>query len=348
MNRKTKRAVLLWIGSTFIVLGGAAFAVMRLGDPLHRVSTPIQPVVIEEPELLPLPDEPPASSQSEDVAQEATTEAPPPRRLPEGVERAGLVETDKPYWEVLDHQNVEWVRDEWTTLLIQNRMKLDYTVIPTFSRNWEWVRDGRKLKVQFHSEEGAKKDILSRKKLGKFAVQMISLPAEEFDQALQLVHLLLEDGHYAYLHRAEQKYDGKTVYRVRVGFYQNLEQAQVIGQEIFEKYGQEGAFSQDYWAVIPTSRELSRNLIDLQQPITKPWTIELPLYADMENALSDLPKFVEQTDFTYLSQRFDPDSQTMSYRLRVGFFETAGEARSTMYQLRRYYDGFGNGKIKKL
>ena len=82
------------------------------------------------------------------------------------------------------------VTENWQTILIQNHHKLDYTIIPEYARDWEWIQDGRKIKVQFHTEVDAMKDILSRKKLGKFAVQMMSLPVTEFPKALELLQLL--------------------------------------------------------------------------------------------------------------------------------------------------------------
>ena len=39
---RTKRIVLLWLGTTFLILGGAASAVMSLVDPKNHVSTQIQ------------------------------------------------------------------------------------------------------------------------------------------------------------------------------------------------------------------------------------------------------------------------------------------------------------------
>ena len=117
---------------------------------------------------------------------------------------------------------------------------------------------------------------------------------------------------------------------------------------MFEKYSKSGEFTGDYWAAVPTSRELSRNLIDLQQPITKPWTIELPIEEDLTTASALLPNFIEHTDFSYLSQRFDRETNKLQFLIRVGFFETTGEARSTMYSLRNHYSGFRNARIVKL
>ena len=340
----TKRIILLWIGSTFLILGGVAFAVMGFVDPGSRTSTQIQTVVIEEVESLPLPDTAVAPTLTGDV----TESTPTPALMPSEALRAALLEVDQPYWEVIDRSNLGLATEGWQTVLIQNRLKIDYTVVPEYARDWEWVRDGRKIQVQFHAEIDAMQDILSRKKIGKYAVQMVSLPASDFSKALRLQQLLMADGHYAYLQRSEEQYAEQTWYRVRVGFFQDAEEAQLIGQEIFDKYSKSGEFSQDYWAVLPTSRELSRSLVDLQQPITKPWVIELPLQDSFAAAMEILPKFVERSDFSYLSQHFDPETQKMQFRIRVGFYETTGEARSSMYGLRNQYDGFRNARIVKL
>ena len=340
---RTKRIVLLWLGTTFLILGGAASAVMSLVDPKSHVSTQIQTVTIEELQSIPF-----EVDSSEVSGDNATQVVEPALSLPQGAVRAALLEVDQPYWEVIDRQRLGMVTENWQTVLIQNHHKLDYTIIPEYARDWEWIQDGRKIKVQFHTEVDAMKDILSRKKLGKFAVQMTSLSVTDFPKALELLQLLVQDGHYAYIHRTEDKFEGMVWYRVRIGFFQGAEEAQLVGQEVFEKYSKSGEFTGDYWAVAPTSRELSRNLIDLQQPITKPWTIELPIEEDLTTASTLLPKFIEHTDFSYLSQRFDRETNKLQFRIRVGFFETTGEARSTMYSLRNHYSGFRNARIVKL
>jgi hypothetical protein len=53
---------------------------------------------------------------------------------------------------------------------------------------------------------------------------------------------------------------------------------------VFEKYSKSGEFTGDYWAVAPTSRELSRNLIDLNNRLPNPGPIELPIEEDLTTA----------------------------------------------------------------
>ena len=106
--------------------------------------------------------------------------------------------------------------------------------------------------------------------------------------------------------------------------FQGAEEAQLVGQEVFEKYSKAVVYW-SYWVVAPTSRELSRNLIDLQQPITKPWTIELPIEEDLTTASTLLPKFIEHIDFSYLSQRFDRETNKLQFRIRVGFLRQLGK-----------------------
>ena len=169
-----------------------------------------------------------------------------------------------------------------------------------YARDWEWIQD-RKIKVQFHTEVDAMKDILSRKKLGKFAVQMTSLPVTDFPKALELVQLLVQDGHYAYIHRTEDKFEGMVWYRVRIGFFQGAEEAQLVGQKCLRNILKAVSLLEitGRW---PTSRELSRNLIDLQQPITKPWTIELPIEEDLTTASTCYPSSLNtQTSVSYPS-----------------------------------------------
>jgi hypothetical protein len=115
---RTKRIVLLWLGTTFLILGGAASAVMSLVDPKSHVSTQIQTVTIEELQSIPF-----EVGSSEVSGDNATQVVEPALSLPQGAVRAALLEVDQPYWEVIDRQRLGMVTENWQTVLIQNHHK---------------------------------------------------------------------------------------------------------------------------------------------------------------------------------------------------------------------------------
>mgnify|MGYP001269346706 CR=1 FL=1 len=172
----------------------------------------------------------------------------------------------------------------------------------------------------------------------KFSVQLVSIEDDQFQLAVSLMSRLLHAGHYAYLHRTDAEFDGKFWYRVRVGFFKNLEDALTTGKKIFEKFKDEELFSENFMPVQPGPQELSRPVIDLRQPLNKPWVIELPLYDVQNKALKDLAELNTEIDFSYISQKLkSASSGKLEYRIRIGFFETRREAGGTIYRLKKKF-----------
>ena len=133
-------------------------------------------------------------------------------------------------------------------------------------------------------------------------------------------------------------FEGKFWYRVRVGFFKNLEDARLVGGKIFEKYQNDDLFSEKFWPVQPGTQELSRPVIDLRQPLNKPWVVELPLYSSQSDALEDMAELNTETDFSYISQRLKSSSSgKLEFRIRIGFFETKREAGSLIYKLKKKF-----------
>ena len=62
-------------------------------------------------------------------------------------------------------------------------------------------------------------------------------------------------------------------------------------------------FSENFIPVQPGPQELSRPVIDLRQPLNKPWVIEFPLYDVQNKALKDLAELNTEIDFSYISQK---------------------------------------------
>jgi len=249
-----------------------------------------------------------------------------------------LVETDTPFWNVFPINSAGVSVENWHTILVQNRFKIDYTITPHVPREWHLVRSNNSIRVQFRSELFEVKDILARKKRGKYSIQLISIEHNRFPLAVYLLSRLLNDGYYAYLHRTDAKFDGKFWYRVRVGFFKNLEDARTTGKKIFEKYRGDDYFSTKFWPVQPAPQELSRPVIDLRQPLNKPWVVQLPLYSSQDDALKDLAELNTETDFSYISQKLESASSgKLEFRIRIGFFETKKEAGRTIYRLKKKF-----------
>ena len=261
--------------------------------------------------------------------------------ISEDTEFSHLIETKSPFWNVFPISSPGVSADNWHTILIQNRSKIDYTITPLAPRDWHLVRNNNSIRIQFRSELSPVKDILARKKRGKFSLQLISVEQERFPLAISLLSRLLNDGHYAYLQRSESKFKGKIWYRVRVGFFKNLEDARSTGKKIFNKYKSDEYFSSKYWPVRPGSQELSRPLIDLSQPLNKPWIIQLPYYKSQAAALEDMAELNHETDFSYVSQKLESDSSgKLNFRIRIGFFETRKEANRKIFSLKKKFSRF--------
>jgi len=257
--------------------------------------------------------------------------------ISEDTEYSHLVETESPFWNVYPISSPGVSAENWHTILVQNRFKIDYTITPLASRDWHLVRSNKAIRVQFRSELLAEKDILARKKRGKYSIQLISIEHARFPLAVSL----LNDGFYAYLHRTDAKFEGKYWYRVRVGFFKNLEDARTIGKKISEKYQGEDYFSTKFWPVQPGPQELSRPVIDLRQPLNKPWVIQLPLYSSQADALKDMAQLNIETDFSYISQKLkSASSGKLEFRIRIGFYETKKEAGRMIYRLKKKFPQF--------
>lgn len=261
--------------------------------------------------------------------------------ISEDTEYSHLVETESPFWNVYPISSSGVSAENWHTILVQNRFKIDYTITPLAPRDWHLVRSNKAIRVQFRSELLAVKDILARKKRGKYSIQLISIEHARFPLAVSLLSRLLNDGYYAYLHRTDAKFEGKYWYRVRVGFFKNLEDARTIGEKISEKYQGEDYFSTKFWPVQPGPQELSRPVIDLRQPLNKPWVIQLPLYSSQAEALKDMAQINIETDFSYISQKLESASSgKLEFRIRIGFFETKKEAGRMIYRLKKKFPQF--------
>ena len=268
------------------------------------------------------------------------------RIVPELVSHGALIESAELPWNVIFSNSEDSDSSQWHTILIQNEHKWDYTIFPRDSRMWQIAQSVTGLKIQLMNEVEEQDDILSRKEREKYAVQILSVERRHFSGAIQILHDLVHDGYYAYMHRTKEKFKNRYWYRVRVGFFKTTEAAQGIGEEIYFRYRDKIDLSKNYWAVLPTQRELNRQLVDFQALRSKPWFVELPLYDSQEKAVEDLPELTDISDFSYLAYKLMDEK--FQYRIRLGFFETHNEAQNKLGQLRKMRDSFEQAKPVKL
>ena len=268
------------------------------------------------------------------------------KELVKTLEHAALVETSNELWNIVTASNKENEGSQWQTILILNNHKWDYTILPIDSGQWKIVKTENKLRVHLTGDMEEEQDGVSRQHKGKYAMQMLSVEQKYFARALKVVQDLVHDGYYAYLHRTREKFEDKHWFRVRVGFFESVEEAQAMGQEIYFRYRDVIVLPNNYWAVLPSPRELNDELVDFQAQQNKPWLLELPLYDSRENAIKDLPDLTNIADFAYLAYKLEAGK--IQYRMRIGFFETQDEANQLLQQLRQVRATLGNAKSIKL
>ena len=317
----------------------------------------IEEPIEEEMEITILAPAPPANPLVTDDASPTETQSsrtpPPPATkqsttaetdsLLETLEKAALVETSGAPWQIVTAGQA-LLPQQWRTIVIFNGRKLDYTILPQNVGMWEIVESGDQLQVQLipdMPEETTLPDPEAR-----YAVQVLSVERPHFNRAVQLVHDLVNDGYYAYLQRSREEFENKHRYRVRIGFFKTMEEAQYMGEEVYFRYRDVKDLPDSYWVVLPSSSELDQRLIDFQAQQNEPWMLELPIYNSKTRAVADLPGLIEIADFTYLAYR-QRDEQ-IQYRTRLGFFETQAEARNQLESLKKIRPALANAKLMKL
>ena len=265
---------------------------------------------------------------------------------------------------IIEEENFRWkiasdgdsVEDEWKwkTILIQNRAKINYTIFSDETNQWRINIDSGQRLMYSSSEE--KKSVMSfdRSRKKRFALQLISMDSNQLEKAIETVRFLVKEGYFAYVYRTEDKIRTSAskkpqyFYRVRVGFFERESEAFAMGQEIFERYQSKQIFPPDYWAVLPSFRELNGELIDFGIQRSKPWIIQLAKYEDRNLAIQNLKSVTSTVDFSYISQKKHSNG-TMSYRTRVGFFETEKEAQKILARIQTKNEGaFRKASLIKL
>ena len=229
---------------------------------------------------------------------------------------------------------------EWKTILIQNKDKINYTLVSEKTGDWlVIINSGRKLKIRPFNQEKSKQLLQSGKK--KYALQLMSLELKNLTRAIEIVKLLINDGYYAYLYRTKNRIKTKTgkkqfFYRIRTGFYLSDKEALEIGAEILEKYKEKNLFPKDYWPVLPSYNELSGELIDFGIQRSRPWVIQLNEKEDLNKAKEEFQKASVFVDFSYIALN-DVDPKKIKYRTRLGFFENKAKAKTKLIQIQKEF-----------
>ncbi|MBP46040.1 MAG: hypothetical protein CL925_16775 [Deltaproteobacteria bacterium] len=342
MNKNVSWTLLIFIWSGVILLTFTAYRLVRIQTYDLQQEIMVRQTLQWEEDGIDLIDETSISSTDNKSIAENSSE---PIAM---TNRSALVEAGDSYFNIFDQHINEQPLDQWMILVLQNHLKINLPLTPETSRDWEWALAGDKIRIQFRSELDARKDILSRKKQGKYSVQLGSFKSDNFTEAISWTRRLIDEGYYSYLHRTEEKFEKKYWYRVRVGFFKNTEDALEEGLKIQQRLRQSIQIEGRIWSVIPDSREMSRELINLKQPRNKPWVIQFPVYPKQNKALEDLALAALMSDFSYLSRKIDGKTLEPEFRIRLGFFETSSEAKKQKYKFARQWSIFKKSHIIRL
>jgi len=256
---------------------------------------------------------------------------PPPTPAPmaPGEARSYQVRKGDNLWDIASKGDLVDSPWEWRTILIQNKDKIDYASVSAEDGRWRVkVEPGEVLTVR-HAEAPAPSEPVKK----KYAVQLVSLEEHQLDRGLEIVKALLADGRYAYLYRTRVK--GKAWYRIRSGFFTTKAEAEQAGDAIRERFAKRRYFSDPYWVMLPSDRELRGELLQFGAQRAKPWVIELRNRPSRQMALEDLRKVSDLGTFAYISRRPQDRARSEVFRTRVGFFATREEATAVYARARR-------------
>jgi cell division septation protein DedD len=288
-------------------------------------------IIVEElPEEEPVAEEEPVVVVVEPV-KEVVAEKPADPEF----ENSYIVEEGDNLWKIAKKQDVLDDPWKWKTILVQNRDKINYTIVSADTGKWTVMVDPGKRLVIKPKEEEISDTSFNKSRKKRYALQLMSLNLDQLKTAIDIVKFLINDGYYAYLYRTREKIRSQSTgtlqyfYRIRVGFFENESEARKVGAEILEKHIDKRLFSNDYWAVLPSYRELSGELIDFGIQRTKPWIIQVSERKNRADAIDDLGKLTSLVEFAYISQKKVQEGG-FRYRIRAGFYETREEAQTAL------------------
>jgi hypothetical protein len=270
------------------------------------------------------------------------------------MENSYIVEEGDNLWKIAKKKNVLDDAWKWKTILIQNRDKINYTIVSEETGQWKVMVDaGKRLIVKPQENEKTKTSFKKRRKK-RYALQLLSMNVNQLELAVDIVKFLIKDGYYAYLYRTREKIRSQSTgnlqyfYRIRVGFYETSNEAKKIGATIVERYAGKKLFSHDYWTVLPSYSELNGELIDFGIQRNKPFIIQLSKRDNRTDAINDLSQLTSLVDFSYISQKKVKEGGFL-YRIRAGFYETREDAQKTSNNIQSKSQGlFPDARILEI
>ena len=167
----------------------------------------------------------------------------------------------------------------------------------------------------------------------KYALQLLSAPEKNLKRAVDIVKMLLADGCFAYLYRFE--HEGRSYYRVRVGFYETKEEAEAAGKAIHEFYADKKVFPKEYVVFLPSFREMRGERLDFGVQKSHPFVIDFPQRQSREQAMEDLKNVAPAIEFAYIAEKQDEAAGTKVYRARAGYFRTEETAQNLIQKQNR-------------
>ncbi|MCP4749723.1 MAG: hypothetical protein GY866_02415 [Proteobacteria bacterium] len=364
-EQPAKRSIIIWGVPVVILLALIVLLIMELtGDEETAVEparttqeTAIQPtdeqgVTIEVEPILETKQE--EVGTGTEVAAMQTTEEEEGAALSDEKEQSYIVEEGDNLWKIAKRKDVLDDAWKWRTILIQNREKINYTIFSEETGEWKVMVDAGKRLVWKPRASTKSKTSFDRTRKKRYAVQLMSLNMDQLDRAVDIVKFLIKDGYHAYLYRTRDKIKTPNIrkaqffYRIRVGFFETEREALSVGEDIVYQYEDKDIFPPDYWAVLPSYSELNGELIDFGIQRNKPWIIQLAEQTSRSEAINDLKVLASLVDFTYISQK-QMEEGDFKYRIRVGFYETKGEANKTLSKIQSRTPGkFHTARIMEI
>lgn len=213
---------------------------------------------------------------------------------------------------------------EWRTILHQNSEKIDYAFISKEEGAWKIMLEaGRELKVA-PADKNLRDPVVGK----KWVIQLAALNEKLLKRAVNVVRLLIKNGHYAYLTRHEA--DGQVWLRIRSGFFDSKAEAEESAGKILTQFADKKLFPEKAEIYAATKEEKQGGNLVFGAQLTKPWVIELADRETHSATLKDLRKLRGSKKFAYIWQEKNAETRRFVYRVRIGFFASEKSAKAVL------------------